>query len=150
MRLWHYELIPVLPRKQLLAQWRECCAIASNIANKGTPNHLLVNKVLDYSILNFTKYTILILREMCERNYKVNENSYTNFIDNCHKAKKYFSQKNGSLVKLFDGWHNDRYLTQCFCNLQEKYDCGMFTDDEWLKVNDFYFSDKIQNRIGGK
>lgn len=43
MRLWHKELIPYLPRQQLIAQWRECCAIASNLASKGTPNHLLVN-----------------------------------------------------------------------------------------------------------
>ena len=48
MRLWHKDLIAFLPRKQLLGQWRECCAIARNIAVNGTPNHVLVNKVLDY------------------------------------------------------------------------------------------------------
>lgn len=25
MRLWHKDLIPYLPRQQLLGQWRECC-----------------------------------------------------------------------------------------------------------------------------
>ena len=48
MRLWHVDLIDVLPRKQLLSQWRECCAIAKSIADKGTPNHILVNKITDY------------------------------------------------------------------------------------------------------
>ena len=38
MRLWHRDLIHYLPRQQLIAQWRECYAIASNIANKGTIN----------------------------------------------------------------------------------------------------------------
>ena len=37
MRLWHKDLIYVLPRQQLLGQWRECCLIAKNIAEKGTP-----------------------------------------------------------------------------------------------------------------
>ena len=39
MRLWHKDLIDVLPRQQLISQWREICCIAKNIAEKGTPNH---------------------------------------------------------------------------------------------------------------
>jgi uncharacterized protein (TIGR02328 family) len=35
MRLWHKDLIPILPDKQLLGQWRECCLIAKNIKEKG-------------------------------------------------------------------------------------------------------------------
>ena len=31
MRLWHVDLIEVLPRKQLLSQWRECCCIARRV-----------------------------------------------------------------------------------------------------------------------
>ena len=34
MRLWYKYLIGVLPQKQLLGQWRECCLIAKNIAEK--------------------------------------------------------------------------------------------------------------------
>ena len=45
MRIWHKSLIPVLPREQLVAQWRELGAIAGNLNTKGTPNHILVNKV---------------------------------------------------------------------------------------------------------
>ena len=40
MRLWHYKLIPYLPKNQLLGQYRECCAIIKNIADNGTPNHI--------------------------------------------------------------------------------------------------------------
>ena len=47
MRLWHKDLIPVLPRQQLIGQWRECCLIAKQISEKGTPNHILVNKIMD-------------------------------------------------------------------------------------------------------
>lgn len=125
MRLWHKDLIPVLPRQQLIAQWRECCAIASNIANKGTPNHILVNKVLDYPSCHFTEYTNRILKEMHKRGYKVNEKSYLKFCENMEESYTYFDNLQGSFV-LYEGWHNDRYLLQCIMNLQEKYDCGMF------------------------
>ena len=50
MRLWHTELIKVLPREQLVAQWRELCAIAGAVQKNGTPNHILVNFVLDYDL----------------------------------------------------------------------------------------------------
>ena len=140
MRLWHYKLIPVLPRQHLLAQWRECCAIASNIANKGTPNHLLVNKVLVYSQLHFTVYCNMILEEMHNRNYKVSESSYTRLVENLEKSKKYFFQGTAPIInkQIYTGWHNDRYLTQCYNNLQEKWDCGGIPTKEWTKVDEMY------------
>lgn len=70
MRLWHKDLIPVLPRQQLLGQWRECCAIMSNIAKKGTPNHVLVNKVMDYNHDHFYTYALHVKDEMRKRGYK--------------------------------------------------------------------------------
>ena len=48
MRLWHTSLIPVLPREHLVAQWRECSAIAGKIQTSGTPNHVLVNFIMNY------------------------------------------------------------------------------------------------------
>ena len=40
------------------------------------------------------------------------------------------------MIDLFNGWHyrNDRYLVQCLYNLQEKYDCGGVTFDEWDNI----------------
>ena len=54
----------MLPRQQLISQWRECCCIAKNIADKGTPNHILVNKVLDYNYQHFNYYTMLVVNEI--------------------------------------------------------------------------------------
>lgn len=146
MRLWHKDLIPVLPRQQLLAQWRECCAIASNIANKGTPNHILVNKILDYPSNHFEIYTFSVIDEMRKRDYKVNEKSVINFSRNMNKAKEYFT-KRIILDKdsLFKGWHNNRYLLQCIMNLQEKYDCGMFdkNPEEVKPLLDYISNKKI-------
>lgn len=47
MRLWYYKLIPVLPKKMLISQWRECIAIKRQW-EKGTLKHRLVNYILKY------------------------------------------------------------------------------------------------------
>lgn len=132
MRLWHKDLIPILPQQQLLSQWRECCCIARNIAINGTPNHLLVNKILKYPPNHFYKYCQLVCDEMIERGYKVG-NSYSKLSASFGK----FSDCYWSPIeeeKLFFDWHNDRYLRQCYFNLQEKYDCGGISDEEWKPI----------------
>lgn len=124
MRLWHKDLIPVLPRQQLLSQWRECCCIARNIAVKGTPNHILVNKVLEYPTSHLWTYGVMIYQEMIKRGYRAQLGLF----------KKWISETDVAMVKkdiLFSGWHNNRYMWQCYCNLQEKYDCGGIPDEEW-------------------
>ena len=70
MRLWHKDLIPVLPREQLIAQWRELSAIAGAIQKKGTPNHILVNFILDYDYDNFISYAAEVREEITNRGYR--------------------------------------------------------------------------------
>lgn len=137
MRLWHKDLIPVLPRQQLLSQWRECCCIARNIAVNGTPNHILVNKIMNYPSVHFVQYSANVMAEMKKRGYKVNPNVYSLLVDNVDKGSRHFNEYN-TVLKLFDGWHNDRYLTQCYYNLQEKYDRGGITEEEWSKIAQMY------------
>ena len=52
MRLWHKDLIAVLPNNQLRGQWRECCLIAKGLHDNNL-NHILVNKVKRYPFQNF-------------------------------------------------------------------------------------------------
>lgn len=131
MRLWHKDLIPVLPRQQLLGQWRECCLIANNIKEKGTPNHLLVNKIMDYPIVHFRIYSQLIYFELLYRDFKVNEKSFSKWIP------LFTEDPAPAYSDLFSTWHNDRYLNQCLANLQEKYDCGGIGICEYEKIVDF-------------
>ena len=126
MRLWHKALINVLPKQQLLSQWRECCCIARNIAVNGTPNHLLVNKVLEYNLSEFYSYSILVSNEMLNRGYKVDRDRFEKYC-----CSDIFTSH------PFEGWHNDRYLWQCYFNLQEKYDCGGISEEEWQKIERF-------------
>lgn len=132
MRLWHKDLIPYLPRQQLIAQWRECCAIAGSIAKKGTPNHLLVNKVLNYPHSHFEKYTADVMLEMLKHGYKLSKKANDNFNKNMREGYIYFN--NDRKCVLFELWHNDRYLLQCLANLSEKYDCGGIPEEEWQKI----------------
>lgn len=126
MRLWHKRLIPYLPNKQLFGQWRECCLIAKNISEKGTPNHLLVNKITEYSEEHFLAYCSLVYNEMIKRRYKAD----------WKKIEKYFcpTTKPKYLDAIFCFWHDKRYLVQCYYNLQEKYDCGGISEEEWKRI----------------
>ena len=124
MRFWHYKLIPVLPNKMLVSQWRECIAIKRQW-EKGTLIHPLVSYVKDYDKSRFYRYTQAIRDEMYNR--KINfQNKYMIEIMN-------FSYYDGN----FDLYpeHNDRYLKQCYYNLQEKFDRGIITKDEWNKID---------------
>lgn len=112
MRLWHKDLIPVLPRQQLLGQWRELCLIAKNIHEKGTPNHILVNKIMEYSIDHLHCYASWVILEMCKRGYEVNVERFDRWFD-------LSSVENISYEDMFKDWHNDRYLTQCYHNLED-------------------------------
>lgn len=125
MRLWHKNLIPYLPRQQLLGQWRECCCIARNISINGTPNHILVNKIMDYPIEHFNTYTWEIYKEMQWRGYRCNWIRFGKWRPNSCVI---------DITNTFSGWHNGRYLHQCLCNLQEKYDCGGISNEEWLVI----------------
>lgn len=133
MRLWHKDLIPFLPRQQLLAQWRECCLIAKNIAEKGTPNHILVNRIMDYPLEHFLYYGRLIHADMTCRGFKADWDKF----DKWFRNKGVVPYSHPKFEDLFSHWHNDRYLLQCFYNLQEKYECGGIAKEEWKPINDY-------------
>lgn len=137
MRLWHKELIQVLPRQQLVSQWRECCCIARNIDVDGTPNHLLVNKLLEYPESHFNVYTLHVYKEMEKRRYKCDWNKFTKWRIN----RNY----DWELKDIFPDWHTDRYLRQCYYNMQEKYDCGGISNEEWAKVHEYILGRGILN-----
>ena len=129
MRLWHKDLIPYLPRQQLLGQWRECCLIAKQIVENGTPNHVLVNRVMEYPIEHFDKYVQLIYLETQTREYR-------NRLDTYEKNRGDFKISRLGASDIYKDWHNDRYLRQCLYNLQEKADCGAIPAEEWKQITD--------------
>lgn len=129
MRLWHYKLIPVLPNKMLVSQWRECIAIKRQW-EKGTLKHGLVSYVKWYNKDIFAWYTHQIFLEMRKRNIKCKVDYMTEIISFCHYR---LWQDNLEYPE-----HNDRYLKQCYYNLQEKYDRGIISESEWKVIYDSF------------
>lgn len=135
MRLWHKDLLPYLDDFHIVAQYRELLAIKRAIDKNGTPNHRLVNKVLDYSLLEFKLYTIKVKEEMVKRNIKYIKSKFEEVMSwECDKFKPF---KKGENKPLYFNWHNLRYLIQCFYNLEEKYDCGIVSKGAFKKINQF-------------
>lgn len=126
MRLWHKELIKVLPDKMLLSQWRELSAIVGSINKNNTLNHRLVNILQTYPKSHLYTYTNLVYNEMNKRNFKTN-------IEVLNKIYCYIGEEKQEVDfnDLYITWHNDRYLRQCFYNLEEKFDRGIISKKEW-------------------
>ena len=128
MRLWHCDFIKVLPREQLVAQWRELSAIAGAIQKNGTPNHLLVNFVLEYDYDHFISYAYYVRKEMTSRGYRTMDSVWNKII-----ALK----PNYTLLPLNDLYERKMNLTYaniCYFNLFEKWLCGGISDEDWNKI----------------
>lgn len=122
MRLWHTALIKALPTMHLQAQWRELSAIAGSIQLKGTPNHVLVNFVLDYDFNHLISYAYYIRQELTNRNVRT-MNSVWDKITSLNPTYSILP-----LEEVYPDKMDNLYLKICYYNLLEKYICGMFDD----------------------
>lgn len=134
MRLWHKDLIPFLPRQQLLGQWRECCLIARQIATNGMPNHILVNRIMDYPIVDFIRYGRMVYDEMDFRGYSAKLDVFEKYFDRGTISRGCELQEYCTFVY----WHDDIYLRECLYNLEEKYRADGITQNEWARVYDAF------------
>lgn len=126
MRLWHYKLLPYLPDAQFKGQLRELVAIMHDWRDKGKTNHLLINKVMEYSKRGLVAYFL---------EYEVRYHQ---------RYGKWLNKYSGEFIRFYDeneklngydGWHNKEYLRVCMANLYEKHFFGVgksrITDEEW-------------------
>lgn len=128
MRLWHYKLIQVLPTKMLVSQWREIIAIKRQW-EKGSLVHPLVGYVKNYDKSSFFRYAESIRDEMCDRKINFQNKFFLEIMDFC-------ALNDYQTYELYPE-HDDRYLKQCYYNLQEKYDRGIISEEEWLKIEKY-------------
>ena len=124
MRLWHISLIKVLPREQLVAQWRELSACAGSIQKNGTPNHILVNFILDYDFDHFISYAYYVRAEMTKRGYRTMNSVWEKIV--ALKFNYLIVPQN----ELYKGKMNQEYYEICYFNLKEKYLCGGISDED--------------------
>lgn len=109
MRLWHHEMIDLLPKSQLLAQWRELNSIFAK-----EDRHILINYIYEYPKEHLFAYTSFILQEMRIRNINIRT------ID---KMNCYFSdiEQTNLIDQPFSRHHDDEYFEICYFNLKEKF-----------------------------
>ena len=119
MRLWHKDIIPYLPKGQLLAQWRELNSIFAK-----EDNHILINYIYQYEKHFLFHYTNLVTDEMLNRGIKVRSyekfNKYFTCLSEPQSGKKEF-------IKNFNEdfeEHDSFYLLVCYYNLAEKFARG--------------------------
>lgn len=129
MRLWHTELIPFIPKSQLLAQWRELNSIFVK-----EDKHVLINYIYEYPKEDLYIYTQIVLKEMRARNITIRT------ID---KMNRYFADLHLSENEYYPPYsrhHNDEYLTICYYNLYEKYIRGQkdFTAEQFEALHQYY------------
>lgn len=120
MRLWHQDLIPKLPRQQLLGQWRECIALLGNGWGK---QHKTVNYVFTYNETRLVKYSRLICSEMQERGYKPNITKILNALQkrmSSDEARNIIIKSNENTQEQCYTEHNEEYLQECIANLKNK------------------------------
>ena len=136
MRLWHYELLPYLPEAQFKGQLRELVAIMHDWRDKGTTNHLLINRVVEYPKNDLARYFI--------RYEVLYQKRYGDWLT---KYWYEFARFDDTPIEqrskgCFDGWHNKEYLRVCMANLYEKHHFGIgksrITDEEWQALIDGY------------
>ncbi|WP_047810608.1 MULTISPECIES: TIGR02328 family protein [Desulfosporosinus] len=120
MRLWHQDLLPFLPRAQLLGQHRECCALRGKGWGK---RHSTVDYVFAYDVEKLVSFHRLVLNEMKRRGYKPDQQWYT---------PEYRGKNIGPWVGLsleksdipvaahIYPEHDKAYLEECLLNLRQK------------------------------
>lgn len=125
MRLWHYKLLPLLPNKWIQSQWRECLSIKRRWEQNKQDSRLVLY-VRNYDECYFIKYVDRVVDELQKRGIRYNKK----LLEEIHSFNKHTTAYiSGNYPE-----HNDRYLIQCYYNLQEKYDRGIITEEEWTKI----------------
>ena len=116
MRLWHEQIIHLLPKNQLLGQHRECCALRGNGWNK---KHKTVDYVFTYSPYNLFIYHSKIMDEMEKRGYRVSK-EWRDKNYRGQKAESYSNLEETNISSPIYKEHNNEYLLECIENLAGK------------------------------
>lgn len=90
----------------------------------GTPNHALVNFVLDYPYDHFISYAKLIREEMTHRGYRTMQSVFDKIVSLKPDWKEV------SFKQIYAEKMNKVYFLICFYNLYEKILCGSIKEPD--------------------
>lgn len=125
MRLWHEDLIPLLPTQQLLGQHREICALRGLSWKKP---HSVVNYVFEHPYQNLFAFHVIVMNEMERRGYSINPL----WKDPCYRGQRIGVEISeltmGDIHDLehpIYQEHDQFYYQECIDNLKSK---GVYVD----------------------
>ncbi len=128
MRLWHKDLLPLLPSQRILGQHSEACGMRGNGWGR---KHATVDYVFDHPYSCLYHYHTLVMAEMQRRGYNVDKL----WLEPSYRGKVVGEDKS-SFTQIFEYCdypeHNDAYLAECLENLAEK---GILIDVAQVDAN---------------
>ena len=130
MRIWSKRLIPVLPTKQLKAMRYELGDMIIQYPNIKNP---LVKFANNYHSSYLGQYFVAVCRELDNRGIKKNVSYDVKMIDIAIQKDMFSDDIYCENLQFKED--NDRYLKQCYYNLQEKYDRGIVSKEEWELIH---------------
>ncbi len=116
MRLWHEQLIPLLPRQQLLGQHRECAALRGKGWQK---KHATVDYIFKYSPYKLYLYHLLVMKEMEKRGYHP-DRQWKDPLYRGKTCEPYQKLPTFARTDPIYSEHNESYLKECLDNLKNK------------------------------
>ena len=125
MRLWPLAILDQLPRKQLLGQHRECCALRGKGWGR---KHATVDYVFSHPYFYLFAYHKRVLDEMIRRGYSFAiEWGCSDYrgqkLGDEHSAFTSWNHKTIEYLKRFEPVypeHDEKYLDECIANLAAK------------------------------
>lgn len=136
MRIWHWALLPWLPEKQFRGQLRELVAIMHDWRDKGSTNHLLINRAMDYGKAELCFYFQLYAQVYEKRLGKALARKYL------EEFAAFGAPERPRYGFPYEEWHNKEYLRICMANLFEKRHFGRgksrITAQEWRLLEQGY------------
>ena len=134
MRIWHKDLVSVLPDKLLLKLKDDWFNIATDLVSAEVTTSLgdpTLDRILEYSIGHFYSYYFIYIMPELHRRGLLDEKT----MDFFHSLVSCYSENDLRISNpVFDCWHNTRYLLQCLMHLEELYDCGYISFEEWYRI----------------
>ena len=140
MRIWHTELVPLLPTWLLEQQWEDCLEIAKNIALTGDPGDPMVYPVIEYDFHHLDFYCGMVQDALAKRDVKVTRHVLNRLLKQAMERPRKVRRKQTVIQipeqasDVFRLWHTPHYFRQCFFRLEEMYDRGLITDDDWMPI----------------
>ena len=145
MKLWHKSFIKVLPNKMLVELFDNLCKISVGHYSSQSDFHFVVKKINEFNKSHIYNYCCEVFDEIKNRDFREEEfnvlQEWASLIYNSYSDEERQIGASIPFKELFElpvSFMNERMFTQHFYELQEMYDLGILTDDEYDKIEQVY------------